>query len=66
MAQLHGGVPWDRSTWDRIRADVLRATAMLQDAHDAQPRRMSVLPEALGQSSRTFHPIHNVPDENES
>jgi hypothetical protein len=39
---------------------------MLQDAHDAQPRRMSVLQEALGQSSRTFHPIHNVPDENES
>jgi hypothetical protein len=47
-------------------ADVLLATAMLQDAHDAQLRRMSVLQEVLGQSSRTFHPIHNVPDENGS
>jgi hypothetical protein len=61
VAQLHGGVPWDR-----IPADVLPATAMLQNAHDAQPRRMSVLQEALGQSSRTFHPMHNVPDENGS
>ena len=45
---------------DRIPSDVLPAAAMLQAARDNEPRRRSVLEEALdNDESLTYHPIRN-------
>ena len=55
------------SIWGGISAldlppGVAPATVMLQAAHDAQPRRTSVLEDALSNEGTTFHSFGPTPD----
>ena len=59
MAGLRRGVPWYE-----IPAGVLPVVAMTQSARDAQPKRRSVLDDALaGDGSMVFHPPRDDKDE---
>jgi hypothetical protein len=59
-AQLWGGV-----RADRMPSDARPAEVMLAAARDAQPRRQSVLQDALAGGGAVYHPIHQ-PAEDES
>ncbi len=57
-AALGGGIPADA-----VPVGVHPSTAMLQAAHDAQPRRQSLVEEAFSNPGETtFHPMPNGDD----
>jgi hypothetical protein len=60
-AQLNPGTPWYE-----VPAGVLPVVAMTQAAHDARPRRRSVLEDALSNSGTTLHSLPSTPDGDES
>jgi hypothetical protein len=57
LAQLSPGIPAHL-----IPDGVTPVTAMLQAAHDARPRRATMLDEALRGQSMVFHPIRDEAD----
>jgi hypothetical protein len=58
LAQIYKGVPADA-----VPVGVHPSTAMLQAAHDAQPRRQSLMEEAFSNSGETtFHPMPDGDD----
>jgi hypothetical protein len=59
-ASIWGGVPATA-----IPEGVSAASAMLTAAHDARPRRRSVLEDALSNSGTTLHSFQSTPDDDE-
>jgi hypothetical protein len=56
--RLHKGTPWHQ-----MPAGALPAAVVLQQARDAEPKRLSPLQEALAGESLTFHPLPSSGDE---
>ena len=55
--RVHRAQIWGGLHWAEIPDGVLPVQAMTQAAHDAQPKRLSPLQEALAGESMTYHPI---------